>query len=75
MCRGRKFRLKQEQPKDVNTDRELHKIDAKDKVEKNWRVKHVVHIPKWNDHSEYIYHGEILSLFVSNWNAEKGFGS
>ena len=29
------FGLKQEQPVDVNTNRELHKIDAKGKVEKN----------------------------------------
>ena len=40
----RQFGLKHEQPKDANTSRNLHKIDARGKVEKNWLVEHAVHI-------------------------------
>ncbi|KAL0000408.1 hypothetical protein SO802_014189 [Lithocarpus litseifolius] len=50
----RQFGLKQEQPKDANTNRDLHKIDARGKVEKNWSVEHAVHIQKWNDRDEYV---------------------
>ena len=41
------FGLNQEQPEDV---------DARGKVEKNWKVEHAVHIQKWNDRSEYVCH-------------------
>ncbi|XP_030958450.1 serine/threonine-protein phosphatase 7 long form homolog [Quercus lobata] len=50
----RQFGLKQEQPRDVNTNCDLHKIDARGKVEKNWLVEHAVHIQKWNDREEYV---------------------
>ena len=40
----RQFGLKQEVPKDADIDRDLHKIDARGKVEKNWRVEHELHI-------------------------------
>ena len=48
------FGLKQEQPRDANTNRDLHKIDVRGKVEKNWSVEHAVHIQKWNDRDEYV---------------------
>ena len=48
------FGLKQEQPRDANTNRDLHKIDVRGKVEKNWSVEHAVHIQKWNDRNEYV---------------------
>ena len=54
----RQFGLKQEQPEDADTNRDLHKIDARGKVDKNWRVEHAVHIQKWNNRSEYVCHGE-----------------
>ena len=38
----------------ANTSRNLHKIDARGKVEKNWSVEHAVHIQKWNDRDAYI---------------------
>ena len=50
----RQFGLKQEQPRDANTNRDLYKIDVRAKVEKNWSVEHAVHFQKWNDHGEYI---------------------
>ena len=50
------FGLNQEQPEDVDTNRKLHKIDARGKVEKNWKVEHAIHIQKWNDRSEYVCH-------------------
>jgi len=40
----RQFVLKQEQPEDFDTNRELHKVDVRVKVEKNWRVEHAIHI-------------------------------
>ena len=46
--------LKQEQPRDANTNRDLHKRNARGKVEKNWSVEHAVHIQKWNDSDEYV---------------------
>jgi len=52
------FGLKQEQPEDFDTDRELHKINARGKEEKNWRVDLAVHIQKWNDCFKYVYHAE-----------------
>nr|XP_023915456.1 serine/threonine-protein phosphatase 7 long form homolog [Quercus suber] len=52
----RQFGLKQEQPRDANTNRNLHKIDARGKVEKNWSVEHAVHIQRWNDRGLYICH-------------------
>ena len=48
------FELKQEQPRDANTNHDLHKIDTSGKVQKNWSVEHAVHIQKWNDCDEYI---------------------
>ena len=53
-CVIRQFRLTQEQPRDANTNYDLHKIDAKGKVEKNWLVEHAVHILKWNDRDKYV---------------------
>ena len=50
----RQFGLKQEQPRDANTNCDLHKIDVRGKVEKNWSVEHAVHIQKWNDRDEYV---------------------
>ena len=50
----RQFGLKQEQSRDANTIRDLQKIDARGKVEKNWSVEHAVHIQKWNDHDKYV---------------------
>ena len=38
------FELKQEQPRDANTNHDLHKIDASGKVQKNWSVEHAVNI-------------------------------
>ena len=40
----RQFGLKQEQPEDADTNHNLHKIDVRGKVDKNWRVEHAVHI-------------------------------
>ena len=40
----RQFGLKQEQPEDFDTDRKLHKVDVRVKVEKNWRVERAIHI-------------------------------
>ena len=42
----------------TDTNRDLHKIDARGKVDKNWRVEHAVHIRKWNNCSKYVCHGE-----------------
>ena len=53
-CVLRQFGLQQEQPRDANTNRDLHKIDARGKVEKNWSMEHAVHILKWNDRDKYI---------------------
>ena len=61
----RQFGLKQEQPEDADTNRDLHKIDARSKVDKNWRVEHAVHIQKWNNRSEYVCHGERIEEVMS----------
>ena len=61
----RQFGLKQEVPEDADTDRDLHKIDARGKVEKNWRVEHELHIQKWNNRSEYVCHGERIEEVMS----------
>ena len=42
----------------TDTNRDLHKIDVRGKVDKNWRVEHAVHIRKWNNRSKYVCHGE-----------------
>ena len=62
----RKFGLKQEQPEHVNTDCELHKIDAWGKVVKNWKVEHVIRIQKWNDHSKYVCHADRIEELMSH---------
>ena len=61
----RQFGLKQEVPEDADTDRDLHKIDARGKVEKNLRVEHELHIQKWNNRSEYVCHGERIEEVMS----------
>ena len=61
----RQFGLKQEQPEDADTNRDLHKIDARGKVDKNWRVEHVGHIRKSNDRSEYVCHAERIEEVMS----------
>ena len=43
-CVLRQFGLKQEQPEDADTNHNLHKIDGRGKVDKNWRVEHAVHV-------------------------------
>ena len=60
------FGLEQEQPEDADTNCELHKIYARGKVEKNWRVEHAVYIQKWNDHSEYVCHAERIEEVMSH---------
>ena len=47
------FGLKREQPRNDNTNCDLHKINVRGKVEKNWLVEHAVHFQKWNDRDEY----------------------
>ena len=64
-CALRQFGLKQEQLEDVDTNRDLHKIDVKGKVDKNWRVEHAVHIQKRNYRSKYVCHGERIEEVMS----------
>ena len=64
-CVLQQFGLKQEQPEDADTNRDLHKIDARGKVDKNWRVEHEVHIQKWNNHFEYVCYGERIEEVMS----------
>ena len=61
----RQFGLKQEQLEDTDTSCGLHKIDARGKVDKNWRVEHAVHIQKWNNRSKYVCHGERIEEVMS----------
>ena len=43
----RQFRMIQEIPRDVDTDRVLHGIDLRGKVDVDWMQKHVMHINEW----------------------------
>nr|POF03123.1 hypothetical protein CFP56_74084 [Quercus suber] len=74
----RQFGLKLEQPREANTNHDLHKIDARGKVEKNWLVEHAVHIQKWNDCDEYVCNAlkmEKLAtqLAILNWFNEESY--
>ena len=46
--------LRQFGPRDANTNRDLHKIDVRGKVEKKWSMEHAVHIQKWNNRDEWV---------------------
>ena len=43
----RQFGLAQQRPNDVVYDDRLHKIDLREKVEKNWREEHGPYIISW----------------------------
>ena len=44
----RQFGMVQEIPQNVDTDKALHAIDLRGKIEVNWRDRHWSHIQVWN---------------------------